>query len=282
MNNILFLTGIKKIIKSFDNYLIDLWGVIHNGVECNHDAIKVLENLKKNKKKVILISNAPRPHYVVQKFLKKINLRTSLYDYLVTSGDVTKNYIKSKYHNKNFYHLGPRKDEDLYANLKIKKTSINKSDFVLCTGLTDQKKINNYFLLLKKIKQRRLNLLCANPDIIVHKGDRSEYCAGFLAKKFENFGGNSKYFGKPYKNLYKYCFQKFLENFKKKINLKKTLVIGDNLNTDILGANNINVKSLFILGGIHKDQFYSENIVSELKKINKKIKINFFQKQLIW
>ncbi len=140
-----------------------------------------------------------------------------MYDFLVTSGDVTKNYIKSKYFNKNFYHLGPRRDEDLYENLKIKKTSINKADFVLCTGLTDQKKINNYFLLLKKIKQRRLKLLCANPDIIVHKGDRSEYCAGFLAKKFENFGGNSKILENLIKIYMNTVFKNFSKNLKKKL-----------------------------------------------------------------
>jgi len=282
MNNPVFLKGLNEIYSSFDIFFFDLWGVIHNGVQCYSEALKALKNIKKNKK-IILISNAPRPNYDVQKFLKKINFSKSFYHLLITSGDVTRSYLKNNYKNKSFYHLGPKRDESLFSNLSLKKTSLNKADFVICTGVNNNKdSIKKYYPILKKINNRKLKMICANPDLIVHRGNVVEYCAGSIAKLYEKMGGKVQYFGKPYKYFYEYIFKILKKKYKKKIKKNKILAIGDNLNTDILGANNLNVKNLFIAGGIHKSEWNNHSINLAKFVFNKNCKINYFQNELTW
>ncbi|NCU72889.1 MAG: TIGR01459 family HAD-type hydrolase [Candidatus Fonsibacter ubiquis] len=284
MNNPVFLSGLSKIYPKFDIFFVDLWGVIHNGIECYSEALKVLKNLKKTKK-IILISNAPRPSSSVQKFLNQINFNKNFYHFLITSGDLTRYYLKNFSKNENFYHLGPDRDNSLFFNLTLKKTSLKNANFVICTGVNNNNdNLNKYFSILKKIKKRNLKIICANPDLIVHRGDRAEYCAGSIAKLYEKMGGNVEYFGKPYRNIYEYVFRILKKNSKKKIHKSKVLVIGDNLNTDISGANNFNVKNLFIAGGIHKPEWSKKNIslANFVIEKNKYFKINYFQNELIW
>jgi HAD superfamily hydrolase (TIGR01459 family) len=284
MNNPVFLSGLNKIYLKFDIFFVDLWGVVHNGIECYSDALKALKNIKKSKK-IILISNAPRPSDSVQKFLNKINFSKKFYNKLITSGDLTRFYLKSFCKNKFFYHLGPDRDKNLFINLGLKKTPLNNADFVVCTGVNNNKdNLNKYFPILKKIKKRNLKMICANPDLIVHRGDRTEYCAGSIAKLYEKMGGTVKYFGKPYKNFYEHIYEIIKKKYQKNINKNKILVIGDNLNTDILGANNFKVKNLFIAGGIHKSEWNKKkkNLAKFAIEKNKNFKINYFQNELTW
>ncbi|MEK0436959.1 MAG: hypothetical protein RLZZ530_933 [Pseudomonadota bacterium] len=284
MNNPVFLSGLNKIYSKFDIFFVDLWGVVHNGIECYSEALKVLKNIKKNKK-IILISNAPRPSNSVQKFLNKIKFKRKLYNLLITSGDSTRHYLKALSKNKSFYHLGPKRDKSLFMDLGLKKSSINNADFVVCTGVNNNKdNLSKYIPTLKKIKKKNLKMICANPDLIVHRGNRTEYCAGSIAKLYEKMGGKVKYFGKPYKYFYKYIYDLIKKKYRKNINKKKILVIGDNLNTDILGSNNFKVKNLFIAGGIHKSEWNKKkiNLAKFVIQKNKDFKINYFQKELIW
>jgi HAD superfamily hydrolase (TIGR01459 family) len=181
--------------------------------------------------------------------------------------------------------LGPDRDKNLFINLGLKKTPLNNADFVVCTGVNNNKdNLNKYFRILKKIKKRNLKMICANPDLIVHRGDRTEYCAGSIAKLYEKMGGTVKYFGKPYKNFYEYIYEIIKKKYRKNINKNKILVIGDNLNTDILGANNFKVKNLFIAGGIHKSEWKKKkiNLAKFVIEKNKNFKINYFQNELTW
>jgi HAD superfamily hydrolase (TIGR01459 family) len=284
MNNPVFLSGLNKIYSKYDIFFVDLWGVVHNGIECYSNALKALKNIKKSKK-IILISNAPRPTVSVQKFLNKINFNKKFYNLLITSGDLTRFYLKNLSKNKSFYHLGPDRDKSLFINLGLKKTSLNNADFVVCTGVINGNDIlNKYVHILKKIKKRNLIMICANPDLIVHRGHRTEYCAGSIAKFYVKMGGKVKYFGKPYKYFYEYICSMLKKKYRKKINKNKILVIGDNLNTDILGANNFKVKNLFITGGIHRSEWNKKNInlANFVIKKNKDFKINYFQNELVW
>ncbi|NBQ46431.1 MAG: TIGR01459 family HAD-type hydrolase, partial [Proteobacteria bacterium] len=211
MNNPVFLSGLNKIYSRFDIFFVDLWGVVHNGVECYSNALKALKNIKKSKK-IVLISNAPRPSNNVQRFLNKINFRKKFYNLLITSGDLTRFYLQNKSKNKSFYHLGPDRDKSLFINLGLKKTSLNKANFVVCTGINNNKdSLNKYSSILKKIKKKKLKMICANPDLIVHRGNQTEYCAGSIAKLYEKMGGKVKYFGKPYKYFYEYIAKAYLE-----------------------------------------------------------------------
>lgn len=280
------LKKFKNISNMYDVYFIDLWGVIHNGINLFKNAINVLDELKKLQKKVVLISNAPRTSNTVKQFLRKLNFNLDLIDLLVTSGDVTKNYIH-KNQKKIFYHLGPIKDKDLFEGIKNISSDINKTQEIICTGLVNEIGVNitNYENLFKSWILKEKTLVCANPDEVVSRGNDIEFCAGALAKYYKKLGGTVLYFGKPYEEIYKYAKL----NIEKKIGLfiekKRILAVGDNLKTDIHGAQNFNIDSLLILNGIYKDFFRDNNLnFDKLLKSNEmeSLRINKFQQELNW
>ena len=267
------IKGIKEIYKKYDVFFIDLWGVIHNGVKLYPEAIEVLENLHKLKKRFVLMSNAPRPSKDVEKFLLKLNMNKIFTKNIFTSGEAALKSLQNNKYGKSFYHLGPERDNNLIKGLEKNKTNLNQADFILCTGLFDDHKesLDFYKDLLKKYTS--IKMVCTNPDLTVHRGQEVEYCAGALASLFNELGGEVIYFGKPHPEIYKFCIN----------NDKKILVIGDNIRTDIKGANNMKFDSLFIVNGIHKDEFLDiaeENYEKILKKYG--TKTNYFQKRLSW
>lgn len=282
------LKGISEISDKFDVYFIDLWGVIHNGVQCYPEALKVLEKLKEQNKKIVLISNAPRPAAVVKVFLETIGLESSCYDFLVTSGDITREYISLNSSKKNFYHLGPTRDIDLFKDLNVALTSKEECDEIICTGLVsdEEEKLQDYKILLDFFLNKKIPLICANPDEVVARGEKIVFCAGALANQYKQEGGMVRYFGKPYSDIYSFALKKVRahKNFKDKKEIN-TLVIGDNIKTDIKGANLFNLDSVLILNGIYKD-FFRDGTVNfdQLKdSVNlKDIKINYFQEELAW
>jgi len=282
------LKGISEISDKFDVYFIDLWGVIHNGVQCYPEALKVLEKLKEQNKKIVLISNAPRPAAVVKVFLETIGLKSSCYDFLVTSGDITREYISLNSSKKNFYHLGPTRDIDLFKDLNVTLTSKEECEEIICTGLVsdEEERLQDYKILLDFFLNKKIPLICANPDEVVARGEKIVFCAGALANQYKQEGGMVRYFGKPYSEIYSFALKKIRahKDFKDKKEIN-TLVIGDNLKTDIKGANLSNLDSVLILNGIYKD-FFRDGTVNfdQLKdSVNlKDVKINYFQEELAW
>ncbi len=266
--------GLREIVSNYDVFFIDLWGVIHNGITLYPTAIEVLNNLKKENKRFILMTNAPRPRQSVVNFLKKFNFNKDYYNNIFTSGDAALNSLRSNFHGKSFFHVGPKRDVDIFSEFKKKKVDkIESAEFILCTGLFDFKENDLFYyknLLEKNIKKK---MVCTNPDLEVHRGNRKEYCAGAVAKIFEEMGGRVTYYGKPYPEIYKNCIK----------DEKKVLVIGDNLNTDIKGANNMHYDSLFIKDGIHKEEFESLTPDSFDKIFGKyQVKIDYYQNHLLW
>ena len=262
---------LSDIYKNYDTFIIDLWGVMHNGIKLNRSAIKAVDNLINNKKKVFFLSNAPRPKESVIEFLREIDMDEKYLKHVITSGQAAMESLNKNKFGKNFYHLGPERDKCLFKGLEENKTELDNCDFILCTGLFDEytEDLDYYKNLLKNNTSKVL--VCTNPDLIVHKGESMKFCAGKIAEIFKSVGGKVVYFGKPYKEVYKTIL---------KIN-EKNLVIGDNLNTDIKGANNLKLDSLFISNGVHKDEFNNEkSLVSLCKKYN--VKTNFYQKDLTW
>ena len=265
------LNNLSEVYGLYDAFIIDLWGVMHNGINLNPGAIEVVENLHKYNKRITFLSNAPRPNESVIKFLRKLKMDKKFCKYVLTSGEAAVKSLNEGKFGIKFFHLGPERDMSMFAGLEKNKTSIDESDFILCTGLFDghENDLEYYKKLLKKHLSKKI--ICTNPDLIVHRGTKEELCAGSVAEVFKSLGGDVVYFGKPYKEVYDLCLKKN----------EKTLVIGDNLNTDIKGANNLNLDSLFITGGVHRSEFQKEN---ELEKLIKKydVKIKYFQKQLNW
>ena len=265
------LEHLSKIYTLYDTFIIDLWGVMHNGISLNKSAIEAVDNLLKNSKKIVFLSNAPRPSNKVKQFLRKLNMNEKFLSNVMTSGEAAMQAINQNQFGKLFYHLGPSRDDSIFNNVKHNKTKLENCEFILCTGLFDQHEddLNYYKELLKDSISKKL--ICTNPDLTVHRGETEEYCAGSIAAIFESLGGKVIYFGKPYKEIYKICFEKS----------DNVLAIGDNLRTDIKGANNLNIDSIFISNGVHRDEFKDHN---ELKKLLEKYEVNatYVQAELIW
>ena len=266
------LDHLKNIFNNYDHFIIDLWGVVHNGVKLNEGAMKTIEELYYNKKNYVFLSNAPRPVNDVRKFLiEKMQINKKFLNNILTSGEAAINSIKNFNYGKFFFHLGPERDSKIFEGLENLKTELKKCDYILCTGLYDSEmdKLNFYEKLLENSTDKKM--ICTNPDLVVDRGNIQEYCAGSIAKLFERIGGEVVYFGKPYKEIYNSILKE----------KDKALIIGDNLRTDIKGANLIKQDSLFIIDGVHKNEIKgTENLSKIFKKYD--VKTNFIQKKLHW
>jgi HAD superfamily hydrolase (TIGR01459 family) len=264
--------GLRSIVNNYDIFYIDLWGVIHNGITLHKKAIETLKEINRAKKNYVLLTNAPRPNDTVKKFLEKMGMEKEFREQVYSSGEAALNYLKKNYLLEKFYHIGPSRDFDLFLEFKKNKIDdINKSSYLLCTGLfEDQGEDLRYY---KKLFENHLNkkMICTNPDLIVDRGDKRELCAGSVAFVFAKMGGSVIYFGKPFPEVYNQSI-----NNKN----KKALSIGDNLNTDIKGANLLNFDSLIISNGIHKDEIKKEGIETVSKKYE--VIVNFIQTELKW
>ena len=265
------LKHLSDIHDNYDTFIIDLWGVIHNGMTLNSKAIEAIKHLNDKSKKIVFLSNAPRPSSKVINFLLKMNMDKKYLSNVMTSGEAAMHAINKNQFGKTFYHLGPPRDTSVFEKVKDNKTNLENCDFILCTGLFDghENDLEYYKKFLKKYISKKL--ICTNPDLIVHRGSVEELCAGSIAKVFEEMGGEVIYFGKPYKEVYKMCFS----------SSEKVLAIGDNLRTDIKGANNLNIDCIFISKGVHRNEY---NEISDLNILLKKynVKANFFQTELKW
>ena len=264
--------GLSSIVENYDIFYIDLWGVVHNGIILHEKAIEALKGITKANKNYVLLTNAPRPNKVVKTILKKMGMSKEIRDKVYSSGEASLSYLKKNYSNKLFYHIGPTRDFDLFLDFKKNKTKyIKDSQYLLCTGLFEEQEDDlDYFKELLKEHMDKV-MICTNPDLIVDKGSRRELCAGSVALIFEKMGGKVIYFGKPYPEVY----NQSADNKNKKI-----LSIGDNLNTDIKGANLLNYDSLLISNGVHKNEIKDHGI----EKISKQYEsiVNFIQSDLKW
>ena len=264
--------GLQSIADNYDLFYIDLWGVVHNGINLHEQAIIVLNELLKKKKMLVLLTNAPRPNKTVQKFLEKMGMDKVLREHVFTSGQAALNYLKKTLILQKFYHIGPPRDFDLFHLLeKNKCENINDSDYLLCTGLFDDQ--DEDLIYYKNLLEKHINkkMICTNPDLIVDRGEVRELCAGSVAMVFEKMGGDVVYFGKPHSEVYNQSINN---------NNKKILAIGDNLNTDIKGANLLNYDSLLISNGIHRNEIKNKGI-QDVSKEYEAI-VNFIQSDLKW
>ena len=264
--------GLKSIVENYDIFYIDLWGVIHNGIALHKNAIEALEEITKANKDYVLLTNAPRPKKSVQLFLEEMGMHEGIKEKVYSSGEAALSYLKKNFLNEKFFHIGPPRDFDLFLDFKKNKiTEIKENSYLLCTGLFEAQNedLNYYKELLKGHTNKKM--ICTNPDLIVDRGDKRELCAGSIAIVFEKMGGEVVYFGKPFPEVY----NQSIDNKKKRV-----LSIGDNLNTDIKGANLLNFDSLLISNGIHKDEIKKEGIDMVSKKYE--VTINFIQTELKW
>jgi len=264
--------GLRSIAENYDIFYVDLWGVVHNGITLHKNAIEALEEITKANKNYVLLTNAPRPKKSVQLFLEKMGMNKEIREKVYSSGEAALNYLKKNSLEKKFYHVGPSRDFDLFLDFKKNKTiDIKESSYLLCTGLLEEQDVDlNYY---KKLFKDHINkkMICTNPDLIVDRGEKRELCAGSVAQVFEKMGGEVVYFGKPFPEVYNQAINN---------EGKRVLSIGDNLNTDIKGANLLNYNSLIISNGVHKDEIKKDGIDLISKKYE--VVVNFIQTELKW
>lgn len=265
------LRGLSDIAADYDVLLCDVWGVIHNGVAHFAKAIDALQRFRAKGGTVILITNAPRPSAKVIGFLDKLRVPHDAYDAVVSSGDVTVSLIAER-GTKSLMHLGPAYDSALFdAAAKVLGhplhfVPLDAADYVVCTGLLDDRTETpaDYAKPLARMRQRNLDFICANPDIVVQVGDKLIYCAGALAEAYEALGGYVIQAGKPYAPIYARALEEAARLRGKIPDSARVLAIGDAMHTDIKGAQRLSLATLFVTSGIHRAELHAAAAPSEL------------------
>ena len=280
-----------NIIKSFseisDKYtavICDLWGCLHNGIKSFPLALKALEDFKASNGKVVLVTNAPRPIANVEYQIGNLGIKKTHYDMLLTSGELTSNYISEICENTlSVFHIGGKRHHSIFKDMiderkiSIEIENIANADLIVCTEPFDPSgdQISDYENILKTGLDKQLTFLCANPDLVVDVGEIRELCAGTIASIYEKMGGKVIYFGKPHNNIYKEVYS-FLNNVNEP-KAESILCIGDGLNTDIRGANNEKLDSLLVVGGLQKKMHLiekSNDTIIDTIKLNQTIENN--------
>lgn len=242
----------EPLAEQYSALLCDVWGVLHNGVEAYDGVVDALTRYRAGGGRVLLLSNAPRPGYGIPPQLEKMGIPGDAYDDVLTSGDATHASIATGRFGQNFWHLGPERDWLLFEGLSQVLSEEADADFVLCTGLFDDdaETPEDYIEILARLKARDLDMVCANPDIVVDRGERRVYCGGAIAAAYTRIGGRSHYFGKPHPPIYDLARQKLAALNGAPVKDEDILAVGDGLQTDIKGGNAQGIDALFVTGGI--------------------------------
>jgi len=245
---------------SYDLVLSDVWGVIHNGVAAFPEACDALKRFRDAGAAVVLITNAPRPSEAVIRMLDRLAVPRAAYDGIVSSGDVTRGVIAGRA-GQSVLQIGPERDHSVFDGLGVSFAPAETADYVVCTGLFDDERetADDYRDLLAKVKARNLFMVCANPDIVVERGDRLVYCAGAIADLYAHMGGEVLYAGKPYAPIYDAAVAKATAQSKRDIPRRRVLAIGDSVRTDLKGAQAYGIDCLFVTAGIHAEELGERN-----------------------
>lgn len=254
--NIPILGGLSESADDYDLFIVDLWGVVHDGETAFPDAIDCLRHLCQRGTKVVLLSNAARLSDAVTAHLNKLGVCSELYDRLLTSGDVTAKAMAASASGSGadarpaYFHVGPERCRPTLDACGGRETDIDAAEVIICTGLINDEteRAEDYRGMLTEAVDRGLPMICANPDVMVIRGGRPIYGAGALAALYEELGGRVQRFGKPHPVIFDHLFSDNPE-----IPRRRAIMIGDSLATDIRGARQAGIDALWIAGGIHAD-----------------------------
>jgi HAD superfamily hydrolase (TIGR01459 family) len=256
MSPLRFAEKLRDLVDGVDVLLSDIWGVVHNGLVSFPEACEALHNFRKQGGIVILITNAPRPADSVQRQLRKLGVADHVYDIIVSSGDLTRHFVAGHPGRKVFW-LGPERDNSIYRGLDPPLAPLEQADYIICTGPFDDETetAEDYRDMMMQARERKLTLICANPDIVVERGDRLIYCAGAIAELYRELGGEVIFYGKPHRPIYERAMQLAAERQGRAIELSRVLAIGDSVRTDLAGAHGFGIDCLFVTRGIHAEDF---------------------------
>lgn len=251
------ITHLTEISAQYDALFVDLWGCVHNGVSALPEAVSALQDYRARGGKVVLVTNSPRPRAGVEKQLIAFGVPDDSWDTIATSGDSARSAMYRGIVGEKVWHIGYPGEEKFFEPIgvvehpvEIRTVPLEEAAGIVCTGprdpLADPSVMRPEFLMAK---QRGLKLLCANPDIVVDRGEQREWCAGALAQLYTEMGGESLYFGKPHPPIYDLARRR-LSALGADIPDSRILAIGDGILTDIAGAMGEDIDSLFISGGL--------------------------------
>ena len=256
MTTLRFVERLRDLVDGVEVILSDIWGVVHNGLEAFPEACEALHTYRQRGGTVILITNAPRPADSVQRQLRKLGVADETYDAIVSSGDLTRHFV-ADHPSKKMFWVGPERDSSIHRGLNAVTAPLEQSDYIVCTGLFDDETetAEDYRAMLLLARERKLPLVCANPDIVVERGDRLIYCAGAIAELYRELGGEVIFYGKPHRPIYERAMALAAERRGHPPPLDRVLAIGDSVRTDLTGALGFGIDCLFVTRGIHSDEF---------------------------
>ncbi|MDO8421900.1 MAG: TIGR01459 family HAD-type hydrolase [Parvibaculum sp.] len=252
MATIPLISGLAAIADKYDALLCDVWGVLHNGKEAYAGVADALANFRAKGGTVLLLSNAPRPSMQLPMMLANMGITDAAYNGILTSGDATKTFITQHSMGTQCFAIGPGRDNNLFDDTGIAQVSAEEAEFITVTGPfdDDNEGPEDYRERFEHYVTRKLPMVCANPDIVVERGPRHIYCAGALARLYEELGGKVVYFGKPHGPIYDVARARLTKLAGHAIADKRILAVGDGIATDIKGAVGAGIDALFITGGI--------------------------------
>ncbi len=257
----MIISNLAEISVHYDALFCDLWGCVHNGIAPFPDAVAALQAFRAKGGVVVLVTNAPRAHVEIAAQLDAMGVPRDAWDMIATSGDSARAAMLTGAVGEKVYFIGEPRDDTFFAPMKIienpvtlTKVDVAEADGIVCTGPFDphaDPAVLRPQLLLAKT--RGLKLLCANPDIVVDRGESREYCAGAVAKLYTEMGGESLYFGKPHPPIYDLARRRLVQN-EHDISDDRILAVGDGIFTDVQGGIGEGIDTLFITGGLAREE----------------------------
>ena len=251
------LEGLAELADDYDGYVLDLWGVLHDGLRAFPAAIDCLQRLRARGKQILILSNAPRRTNTIAARCRELGIAPEHYDLIMSSGEEAWCHLKDRpdawYRalGRRCYHLGPDRDHGMREGLDYDFVeALAEADFILNTGaLNHEDTAETYTPFLEEALAQGLPMVCANPDLVVLRGERMEICAGTVADCYAELGGEVRYHGKPHAAIYRTCLGLF-----DGVDPRRILAVGDSLRTDVLGAQRAGLHSVFIVSGIHGEE----------------------------
>ena len=270
------LTPLSILASQYDGLLCDVWGVIHNGAAAFDDAVDALCRFRATGRHVVLITNAPRLAKDVYPQLERLGVPREAFDCIVTSGDVTRNLIQRD-PDAALFHFGPPRDRSILEGATNPIVGLSDARLCLLTGPLDDaiETVDVYQDLLVEMRDNAVQMICANPDLVVRDADRMVICAGSIAQRYSQLGGTVIFSGKPQASIYQEARNRVNELANRKVPKCRLLAVGDGMPTDIKGAAENGLDAYFIAGGIHADEFAGMNTPANVASVRKRIESQY-------
>jgi HAD superfamily hydrolase (TIGR01459 family) len=261
-----FIESLDAVAHNYDAVLCDVWGVIHNGRSIFAPAAAALTRYRAGGGRVILVTNVPKPRGPIPAQLDRLGFARAAWDGLVTSGDAIRAELAPRAPGP-MYKIGPAGDESLWEGLGLSFAPLGEAAFMGISGLNDDVRETpaDYAEILAAARARDLELLCANPDILVRVGERLVWCAGAVARDYAALGGRVVMAGKPHAPIYQLAYRELESLLGRAIDKTRLLAIGDGIATDIKGANAEALDCLLVASGMHGEALKTNGALDPAK-----------------